>query len=638
MMSTGQGSQKHPVVILTLFTLQTIVLWSIEVNLFWLGLSGLGLLVYSFKGQALWRYRAWNYWGLLLIPLLSVFLESNQSFALIIRSILKEMSSYFYLLSIYLLLSTHQSEQYRRIRTLLCASLICASPFLDNPWIAIPYTLNLGLFFTGLRENAHLRFLPQVHRRNLIAWVLVGLLVVPTFFISQKIRQQFKGMGNRIWTEYFQTQSMKGFDTFTELGSLGASLSQEGNGDLMIRILGSDAPTYLKGMSYQKFHHSKWLTPINGSIIRPMDNILDHQVYSLYGDFNNDNFRDTSIVILHKEIQTHIFYGLETSWLGLLSDQVKRAPGNHLLASGQQEKGYYYLGKSDHQDSYTDSLDLHIDSTLYQGLLPLLDSIAGPQSIESRQDAQLWMAKMFRFFNSRFKYSYDVPASPEGVPPILDFLNSHRQGFCEYFATAAVLLARAQGIPARFVKGFAQPTLKDGESFYFRKNAHAWIEYRDPEGKWHTFDPTPGFAIPEVQELSWGQKLTQWSRNWIQDFGHFFSYGQWKIAIEDARIHLEAYFVEYLLSLLGFFSLIFAWGHWKRRLKRAKMKINYSKEHPFSQLAQEISKDFQNLGEPCPQHLSFGQHFMEISNKIQNIKTLEKIHDKIKEYEQKRFK
>jgi transglutaminase-like putative cysteine protease len=91
----------------------------------------------------------------------------------------------------------------------------------------------------------------------------------------------------------------------------------------------------------------------------------------------------------------------------------------------------------------------------------------------------------------RFEYSLAVPRT-RGMDPVLDFLTVHRAGHCEMFASAMVLLARTQGIPARVVGGYRVSEVNPltGRAVVRDRNAHAWVEAW-VDGKWHGFDPTP---------------------------------------------------------------------------------------------------------------------------------------------------
>lgn len=75
------------------------------------------------------------------------------------------------------------------------------------------------------------------------------------------------------------------------------------------------------------------------------------------------------------------------------------------------------------------------------------------------------------------------------------FLLEKQEGFCTYYATAFVLLARAEGFPARYVQGFSVPLRNEKETEVYSGMAHAWPEvYFEGKG-WIPFEPTPGYSV-----------------------------------------------------------------------------------------------------------------------------------------------
>lgn len=100
---------------------------------------------------------------------------------------------------------------------------------------------------------------------------------------------------------------------------------------------------------------------------------------------------------------------------------------------------------------------------------------------------------------------YDT--SPEKMPAgesdfALWFLREGDTGYCVHFATAAAVLLRAAGVPARYVTGYLLEA-KAGETVTVtEENAHAWAEYYEPNlGVWIPLEATPTSAAP-VQMLS----------------------------------------------------------------------------------------------------------------------------------------
>lgn len=96
-----------------------------------------------------------------------------------------------------------------------------------------------------------------------------------------------------------------------------------------------------------------------------------------------------------------------------------------------------------------------------------------------------------------FTYSLtlaDPVEGPDGEPldPISHFLAT-RQGYCTQFASAMVMMARAQGIPARMAVGFLPGTAGlDGTRTVVAADAHAWPELFITGLGWTRFEPTPG--------------------------------------------------------------------------------------------------------------------------------------------------
>jgi len=95
------------------------------------------------------------------------------------------------------------------------------------------------------------------------------------------------------------------------------------------------------------------------------------------------------------------------------------------------------------------------------------------------------------YLRQNIKYSETIPAPPAGADPMNWFLFDWRRGFCNYFATAEVLLLRSIGIPARMVVGFAEGKPDQYGLFHISgKDAHAWPEVYFPKIGWVQFEPT----------------------------------------------------------------------------------------------------------------------------------------------------
>ncbi len=105
----------------------------------------------------------------------------------------------------------------------------------------------------------------------------------------------------------------------------------------------------------------------------------------------------------------------------------------------------------------------------------------------------------------QLEYTMTPGALPETVQDAKGFLDyfllENKKGYCSYFATAFVLLARAEGIPARYVEGFSIPVDSNKTVTVYSNMAHAWPEvYLEGVG-WIPFEPTPGYE--ELRYTPW---------------------------------------------------------------------------------------------------------------------------------------
>ena len=105
----------------------------------------------------------------------------------------------------------------------------------------------------------------------------------------------------------------------------------------------------------------------------------------------------------------------------------------------------------------------------------------------------------------RLRHHYSLsPHIPDGPgDPLVRWMGSTESGHCELFAGAFVLLARAEGIPARVVTGFKGGTWNAYSGNYTIRNsdAHAWAEIWDArKGAWLREDPLAGPAAAESKE------------------------------------------------------------------------------------------------------------------------------------------
>jgi transglutaminase-like putative cysteine protease len=109
-------------------------------------------------------------------------------------------------------------------------------------------------------------------------------------------------------------------------------------------------------------------------------------------------------------------------------------------------------------------------------------------------------ARLLERYLRTYPYSLDVARPPEGRDVVDYFLFGAREGYCDYYATAFVVMARIVGIPARLASGYIGGQYDyDSRVYKVRQdNAHSWPEVYFPGWGWIGFEPT---AVREITVL-----------------------------------------------------------------------------------------------------------------------------------------
>jgi hypothetical protein len=103
------------------------------------------------------------------------------------------------------------------------------------------------------------------------------------------------------------------------------------------------------------------------------------------------------------------------------------------------------------------------------------------------------IAAVTRALRDKHGYTLEPAPPPAGVDPVESFLLGQRAGHCELFASAAVLLLRLRGVPARYVTGFRGGEWNGVGAYVAVRDdrAHAWAEAFLPDRGWIRVDATP---------------------------------------------------------------------------------------------------------------------------------------------------
>jgi len=145
-----------------------------------------------------------------------------------------------------------------------------------------------------------------------------------------------------------------------------------------------------------------------------------------------------------------------------------------------------------------------VDLRLPDGEREALDRVVAELGLEGLEPARV-MQRLQAWLLREFRYSLRLEAPAPGQSALAEFLLHRRSGHCEYFASAAVLLLRRAGIPARYVVGWSLQEYSPLEEAYVvrARHAHAWaLAWVD--GAWREFDPTPpDWSALEAEQRPW---------------------------------------------------------------------------------------------------------------------------------------
>ena len=369
--------------------------------------------------------------------------------------------------------------------------------------------------------------------------------------IYRQLQESFRSYTQKIrWND--QEGFGMAFTGFSREGHLGGDLQEDVRAVMQVQVQPSTADhLYLTGMVYDTFDGRGWSRRQQGY---PDETFLD-TVQTLYAvrdhnqRYQRDYLKEIRVTVRYEDFSTgYVFAPLKTWRLedGSGSDADIRCEDGALRWNGQKGYGTEYslycfamntgqpqfdlfleaAGRTGEDGSPEEGINRKVweqvtkecesrsgriftlqDMEDYEKAIYelYLDEVSLSQEMEETlqdivRDARTDLEKLKSIENALSALTYtmvpgDLPASIGDAGDFLDhFLLESRQGYCTYFATAFVLLARAEGIPARYVQGYCVPIGEQGEAAVYSHMAHAWPEaYLEGVG-WIPFEPTPGYG------------------------------------------------------------------------------------------------------------------------------------------------
>ncbi len=212
----------------------------------------------------------------------------------------------------------------------------------------------------------------------------------------------------------------------------------------------------------------------------------------------------------------------------------------------------------------------------------------------------------------RAPFVYTLEPGIYPVDPVDEFWLDRREGFCEHYAAAFVVVMRALGVPARIVTGYQGSDFlpQDGYLVVRQSHAHAWAEYWQAGRGWIRADPTAAVAPERIRRsqalqpppgLLGGaleavspdlrQRLRRWAEvldnrwnQWVLGYGRrtqFDLLGQ--LGVQSPDLLVLARLLVGLVTAVGLAGAAWAW--WDSR-----------RQSPWQRLRQRIARELARCG------------------------------------------
>ncbi len=162
------------------------------------------------------------------------------------------------------------------------------------------------------------------------------------------------------------------------------------------------------------------------------------------------------------------------------------------------------------------------------------------------------------YLRTTYPYTLDVPMPPAGRDAVDYFLFDLRKGYCDYYASAMVVMARSLGVPARLAVGYApgEYDARKDRLVVREKDAHSWPELYFPGYGWIPFEPTAARPLFQPQA---GLRRTQ-EENKLDVEATMRSL-RWRAALQGA-VRWGSWLLAWLVIVLGGRWL---WREWRLR-------------------------------------------------------------------------
>lgn len=437
----------------------------------------------------------------------------------------------------------------------------------------------IGYILLGYIESTQRRWdkRTQGDIRAYVLWLMPFLLIYVLVFgftpVYEEpydwafVKEAYNNLKERftVWSQSIIKEGQEDFETalagFSEEGRLAGNLLN--NDKELLTIQGTQGLVtnlHLVGKVYDSFDGTGWSQTVYEEVPFGMDTLETLYAVELYDQENvRDYVYSTGLTVRYEYFHTgYLFSPLKVTEI---EDCEYQTSGGSLVFD--EKRGYgssykltYYQLNLDHEkfygmvdailrqediidneqlwnqvvNKYDVSEDVYTLAELegyqqynqqwYGGELTLSEEVeAYLQEITTDTDTTVEKLRAIERALSAMEYTKSPGGLPDSVQSAEDFLDyfllESKRGYCSHFATTFVLLARAEGIPARYVEGFCVPLSGNKKMTVTGNMAHAWPEVYVEGVGWIPFEPTPGYA--EIRYTPWEVKENSYNSGYVSE-------------------------------------------------------------------------------------------------------------------------
>lgn len=420
------------------------------------------------------------------------------------------------------------------VGSLVCAAIVEVSPHERDMFqlMCVGFAVLAAAFSDASRQ-----FRPVPGRRSVgrpsAAAVTLLIVAVVGWWTATLLHRYEKAMDRFVmqFLDPGEEGTNVGFSDTARLGSVAFQKDLASN-EIALRIESQVPPGYLRGRVFDEYQDQQWLTTPSSRVLkkeqnRPSQLPAATHTGNVFHIANLNSPLTTGFTIWPSRSLPGTFFAPGGVRYIDVAANLATTDAFGILRSEDAVPGSPYSVFTEvtvvHDDRSSSSSTAERDrrmATPPDWALndPELRQIA-EQIFADRKTPRDKIGAVLEWFRSRGQYSKTLIVPPDLKEDALAwFLKENPPAHCEFFASGAAILLRMGGVKCRYVTGFLATELnRYGGSWTARnRDAHAWVEAWDEEGRWIVVETTPVGGIPTSTPMSEWQQFREYASGRMQ--------------------------------------------------------------------------------------------------------------------------